>query len=169
VRAGTVDSDSLSTTDPQDDRWGRLFLWMMVVVGALFALILIVTEMSNDSSIRWVWVAEAMIRPALLTLTGLLVIGRAKLGLWLMYLLTAGFGSSLILQFVHVLRTRGFDDIYRALFDACVLSVWSCIAAYFYSRRGMFTDFWGRFGANTNPSVDTRNHAHRQDQSWQRR
>jgi hypothetical protein len=133
---------------------------MMVVVGALFALILIVIEMSNASNIRWVWVTEAMIGPALLILTGVLVIGRAKLGLWLMYLLTADFVYSLIVRCVHALRTRGFDDIYRALFDACVLGVWLCIAAYFYNRRGMFTGFWGSLEANTNQSVDERNHAH---------
>jgi hypothetical protein len=147
-------------TEPQDYRHGNLLGSLMVVVGALFALILIVIEMSDASNIRGFWVTEAMIGPALLILTGVLVIGRAKLGLWLMYLQTADFVYSLIVQCVHALRTRGFDDIYRALSDACVLGVWLCIAAYFYNRRGMFTGFWGNLKGNTNQSVDARNPAH---------
>jgi hypothetical protein len=131
----------------------------MVVVGALLAVVLVVIEMSDRPTVRWVWVIEAMIEPALLILTGILVIGSAKLGLWLMYLLTADFVYSLILQFVHALRTKGFDDIYRALFDACVLSIWLCIVAYLYSRREMFTGFWGSIETDKIQSVDARNHA----------
>jgi hypothetical protein len=160
VRADTVESDSLSAANPRDYRWGTLLGWMMVVVGALLAVILFVIEMSDRPNVRWVWVIEAMIEPALLILTGILVIGRAKLGLWLIYLLAAGFMYSLIVKFAYALKTRGFDDIYSALFDACVLGVWFCIAAYFYSRRGMFRSFWGSLEANTNQSVDARNHAH---------
>jgi hypothetical protein len=146
--------------EPQDYRHGNLLGSLMVMVGALFALILIVIEMSDTSKIRWVWVTEAMIGPALLILTGVLLIGRAKLGLWLMYLLTADLLYSLILKFVHAVSTRRFDDIYGALFDACVLGVWSCIVAYFCNRREMLTGFWGSLERNTNQSVDARNHAH---------
>jgi hypothetical protein len=92
----------------------------MVLVGALLAVIFVVIEMSDRPTVRGVWVIEAMIEPALLILTGILVTGRAKLGLWLKYLLTADFVYSLILQFVRALRTEGLDDIYRVLFDACV-------------------------------------------------
>jgi hypothetical protein len=159
VRAETVESDSLSAANPRDYRWGTLLGWTMVVVGALLAVVLVVIEMSDRPTVRWVWVIEAMIEPALLILTGILVIGRAKLGLWLMYLLTADFAYSLILQFVHAPRTKGFDDIYRALFDACVLSIWLCIVAYLYSRREMFTGFWGSIETDKIQSVDARNHA----------
>jgi hypothetical protein len=159
VRAETVESDSLSAANPRDYRWGTLLGWTMVVVGALLAVVLVVIEMSDRPTVRWVWVIEAMIEPALLILTGILVIGRAKLGLWLMYLLTADFVYSLILQFVHAPRTKGFDDIYRALFDACVLSIWLCIVAYLYSRREMFTGFWGSIETDKIQSVDARNHA----------
>ena len=159
MRAETVESDSLSAANPRDYRWGTLLGWTMVVVGALLAVVLVVIEMSDRPTVRWVWVIEAMIEPALLILTGILVIGRAKLGLWLMYLLTADFVYSLILQFVHALRTKGFDDIYRALFDACVLSIWLCIVAYLYSRREMFTGFWGSIETDKIQSVDARNHA----------
>lgn len=153
------ESHSLSPTNPRDNRWGPLLGRMMVVVGALFAVIFIVVVMTDASSIRWVWVIEATIEPALLILTGILVIARAKLGLWLMYLLTADFVYSLILKFLHALRTKGFDDIYIALFDACVLSIWLCIVAYLYSRRDMFTGFWGSIETDKIQSVDARNHA----------
>ncbi|MGB7752323.1 MAG: hypothetical protein WCF88_12305 [Candidatus Acidiferrales bacterium] len=155
-----AESNSLSPTDPRDYRWGKLLGWLMVVVGALFALMLIVTEMSDASSVRWVWVIEAMIGPALLILTGVLVARRAKLGLWLMYLLSAGFVYSLVLQFVHAFRTRGFNDIYSALFEACVLGVWLSIAAYFHTRRGMFTGVWASFETSNTQSVGARNRAH---------
>jgi len=160
VRAETVESDSLSAANPRDYRWGTLLGWTMVLVGALLAVIFVVIEMGDRPTVRGVWVIEAMIEPALLILTGILVIGRAKLGLWLIYLITAGFVYSLIVKFVHALRTREFDDIYSALFDACVLGVWFCIAAYFYNRREMFTGFWVSLEANTNQSVDARHHAH---------
>jgi uncharacterized integral membrane protein len=150
VSAGTVESASLSPTDPRDYRRENLLGSMMVVVGALFAVVLIVVAIGNASSIRWTWVIEAMIVPAMLVLTGLLVIGRAKLALWLMYVLTADFVYSLIREFVHALKTRHFDDIYSVLFDTCVLSVWLCIATYFYNRREMFTGFWGSLEAGKN-------------------
>ena len=156
----SIEPDTLSPADPRDYRRGNLLGSLMAVVGALFALILIAVEITGASSIRWVWVIEAMIVPALLIFTGLLVIGRAKLALWLMYVLTAEFVYSLIREFVHALRTRQSDDIYRVLFDACVLSVWLCIAAYFYNRRRMFTGFWGSLEASKNQSVDARNPAH---------
>jgi hypothetical protein len=147
-------------TDPRDYRRGKLLGTMMVVIGTLLAATLIVLALSGPPRIPWVWTIEAMIIPALLILTGLLVIGRAKFALWLMYLLTADFVYSLIREFAHALTTRKSDDIYNAMFDACVLSVWLCIAAYFYNRREMFTCFWGSLEANTNQSVDARNSAH---------
>jgi hypothetical protein len=159
VRAETVESDSLSAANPRDYRWGTLLGWTMVLVGALLAVILVVIEMGDRPTVRGVWVIEAMIEPALLILTGILVTGRAKLGLWLKYLLTADFVYSLILQFVRALRTKGLDDIYRVLFDACVRSIWLCIVAYLYSRREMFTGFWGSIETDKIQSVDARNHA----------
>jgi hypothetical protein len=142
VNAGSVDSESLSPTDPRDYRRGNLLGSMMVVVGTLLAVVFIVVAISNARSMHWVSAIEAMILPVLLILTGLLVIGRAKLALWLMYLLNADFVYSLMREVVHALNARRPDDIYSMLLDACVLSVWLCIAAYFYNRRGRFTGIW---------------------------
>jgi len=147
-------------TDSRDYRRGKLLGAMMVVIGTLLAAALIVIALSGPPRIAWVWTIEAMVVPALLVLTGLLVIGRAKLALWLMYLLTADFVYSFIREFVRALTSRKSDDIYSAMFDACVLSLWLCIAAYFYNRREMFTGFWASLKANTNQSVDAQNHAH---------
>jgi hypothetical protein len=133
---------------------------MMVLVGALLALMLIVTAIRNAPGMNWILVLKMTVIPAVLILTGLLVIGRAKLALWLMYLLTADFVYSLIREFVHALRTRRSDDIYSVLFDICVLCVWLCIAAYFYNRRAMFTGFWGSLETHNTQSVDARNPAH---------
>lgn len=160
MRAHSVESDSLSPTDPRDYRLGNLLGAMMVMVGALVAVILVVVAISSAPTTPWVWTIEAMIMPALLALTGLLIIGRAKLALWLMYVLTADFAYSLIREFVRALGTRKSDDIYRALLDACVLSVWCCIATYFYNRRRIFTGFWGSLEANKTHSVDARNPTH---------
>jgi Ca2+/Na+ antiporter len=160
VSVRTVESDSLSPIDPRDYRRGNLLGSMMVLFGALLALMLIVTAIGNPPGLHWISVLKMTVIPAVLILIGLLVIGRAKLALWLMYLLTAEFVYSLIREFVHALRTRRSDDIYSALFDACVLSVWLCIAAYFYNRRAMFTGFWGSLETDETQSVDARNHAH---------
>src|SRR5579863_10405310 len=91
VRAHGVESESPSATDSRDYRRGRLLGAMMVEIGTLLAAALIVIALSGPPGIPWVWTIEAMVVPALLLLTGLLVIGRAKLALWLMFLLTADF------------------------------------------------------------------------------
>src|SRR5271156_1883030 len=113
----------------------------------------IVIAIRNAPELNWISMLEMTAVPAVLIFTGLLAIGRAKLALWLMYLLTANFVYSLIREFVRALRTRRRDDIYSVLFDACVLCVWFCIAAYFYNRRAMFTGFWGSLEADKNQSV----------------
>jgi hypothetical protein len=133
---------------------------MMVVVGALMASVLIVVAIGDAPTLHWILALKMMAIPALLILTGLLVIGRAKLALWLMYLLTADFVYSLIREAVHALRTKRFDDINSGLFDACVLCVWLCIAAYFHNRRRMFTGIWGSLETDKTQSVDARSHAH---------
>jgi hypothetical protein len=111
---------------------------MMVLIGALLALMLIVTAIGNAAGLNWISVLKMTVVPAVLVFTGLLVIGRAKLALWLIYLLTADFVYALIQEFVHALSTRRLDDIYSVLFDACILCVWLCIAAYFYNRRDVY-------------------------------
>ena len=156
----TVEPHSLSPTDPRDYRRGNLLGSMRVVVAALFALILIVGAVGDAPATNWISLLKMIAFPALLILTGLLVIARAKLALWLGYLLTAAFVYSFIRESVHAVRTRRSDDIYNVLFDACVLPVWLCMAAYFYDRCRMFAGFWGCLEGNIHQGVDARNHAH---------
>ena len=138
MRVEAVESESSSPTDPRDYGRGTLLGSMMVLIGALLALMLIVTAIGNAAGLNWISVLKMTVVPAVLVFAGLLVIGRAKLALWLIYLLTADFVYALIQEFVHALSTRRLDDIYSVLFDACILCVWLRIAAHFYNRRDVY-------------------------------
>ena len=87
--------------------------------------------------------------PTFFILIGLLVIGRAKLALWLMYLLAAGLVYSFSSQIVPAFLTRRSEDIYSVFFDVIWLVFWLSFVMYFHNRRRMFTGFWGSLGTNT--------------------
>jgi hypothetical protein len=160
VSVHIVESESLLPTDPRDYRWGKLLGSTMVVVGAVFVFVLVVVTMGSVPRASWVSAFGAMIVPALLILTGLLVLGRAKLGLWLMYLLTADFVVSFARQVVHAFRTNSRDDIYDVFLGTILLSFWMCFVRYLHNRRRMFTGIWRSPEANKNHSVAARNPTH---------
>ncbi len=148
----TIESPPLSPTDPKDYRRGTLLGSVIALVGMLFGLVAIFAIASRIPNIRVGSILAIMIIPASFVLIGLLVIGRAKLALWLMYLLAADLVYSFSLQVVHALKTGRRDDVYGAMLDLVCVGFWLCIVMYFHNRRRMFTGIWGSLG--TNASAD---------------
>lgn len=135
--------DLPSSTDLRDYRRGTLLGSIIVLTGILFGVVSIFVLTSSGSKLGMVPIFFAITVPSSFVLTGLLIIGRAKLALWLMYLLAADFVYSFLLRVAHALKTKGRDDVYGALLDLIWVGFWLSIVMYFHHRRKMFTGFWG--------------------------
>jgi Ca2+/Na+ antiporter len=149
VNASHNAQDLPPSTDVRDYRRGTLLGSLIVLVGMLFGLVVLFGLISHGSGIRLPSVLLAMAFPIFFVFIGLLIIGRAKLALWLSYLLAAGLLYSFSSQIVHVFQTRRSDDIYSVLFDFIWVGFWLSIVMYFHNRRRMFTGFWGSLGTRT--------------------
>ena len=144
-----VQPGSLSPTDPRDYRLGVLFGSLMVLLGILFGVFLIIAFVGapfTRPNIIAVVLALAWITT--LVVTGLLLIGKGRAGLWIMYFWSAIFVYSFCTKFLHLFFSRGRDDVYGVLLDAALLTAWISIAAYFHNRRKQFTGWWGSDDSN---------------------
>ena len=141
--------DLPSSTDIRDYRRGTLLGSLVVLVGMFFGLVVLFGLISHSPGMRLSSMLLAVAFPTFFILIGLLVICRAKLALWLMYLLAAGLVYSFSSQIVPAFLTRRSEDIYSVFFDVIWLVFWLSIVMYFHNRRRMFTGFWGSLGTNT--------------------
>ena len=148
--------DLPSSTDIRDYRRGTLLGSLIVLIGMFFGLVVLFGLISHGPGMHLSSILLAMAFPIFFILIGLLIIGRAKLALWLMYLLAAGLLYSFSSQIVRAFQTRRSDDIYSVFFDVIWVGFWLSIAMYFHNRRRMFTGFWGSLG--TNPSLNRTTH-----------
>jgi hypothetical protein len=141
--------DLPSSTDIRDYRRGTLLGSLIVLVGMLFGLVVLFGLIGHNPGMHLSSILLAMALPTSFVLIGLLIIGRAKLALWLMYLLAAALVYSFSSQFVHAFQTRRSDDIYSVFFDVIWVGFWLSIVMYFHNRRRTFTGFWGSLGTRT--------------------
>ena len=128
----------------RDTRFG----WAIAGLGIVFGVVTILALMSYGPKTHGGYFLLAMTVPTLFILIGLLIISRAKLALWLMYLLAADLLYTFSLQVAHALRTRRSNDVYGTLLDLIWVGLWMSVVMHFHNRRQMFTRFWGSFGAN---------------------
>jgi hypothetical protein len=128
-------------------RRDTLFGWAIVALGIVFGAVTILALMSYGPKTHGGYLLLAMTIPTLFILMGLLIISRAKLTLWLMYLLAADLLCTFSLQVAHALKTRRSDDVYGTLLDLMWVGLWMSIVMHFHNRRQIFTSFWGSFGA----------------------
>jgi Ca2+/Na+ antiporter len=145
----TIESSPLSPTDPKDYRRGTLFGSVIAVIGMFFGLVALFGIIIHGREMHLVPILVAIASPASCVLIGLLIIGRAKLALWLMYLLAADLVYSFLLQVAHALKTRRRDDLYGTLFDLVWVGLWLSIVMYFHNRRRMFIGLWGSLTPTT--------------------
>jgi hypothetical protein len=73
---------------------------------------------------------------------GILLIRKAKIGLWLVYLWSAAF-VYLFFADITAWRLRVREEIYEVLFGGVCLTIWILAAKYFHDRRSQFTGWLG--------------------------
>ena len=129
----------------RDTRFG----WAIVALGIVFGVVTILALTGYGPKTRDGYFLLAITVPTLFILIGVLIISRAKLALWLMYLLAADLLYTFSLRLAHALKTRRTDDVYGTLLDLMWVGLWMSIVIHFHNRRQMFARFWGSFGANT--------------------
>jgi hypothetical protein len=96
--------------------------------------------------------ALSLLIPAgLIVLVGLTLLGKGKLGLWIMYLWLAQETWSFVFAVGHAFASRSRDAVYTMVLGAIWLAFWACIVAYFHHRRKEFKTWLGEF-KNTNSS-----------------
>lgn len=138
-----VHAEVPSPTDPRDYRRGALLGSVLVVLGilawVLFAVMLIADPVGKD--FRWL-VLYGIIAGAAFVIPGILMIQRSKLGLWIMYLLSAMFVYDFCRGTIQALKHHTRDDIYGIYMSAALPVLWLSIAMYFHNRRALFTGWW---------------------------
>jgi hypothetical protein len=135
--------DLLESKAAREHQTVTRFGWAIVGVGIVFGIVTIFALTSYGPKLHGGYFILAMTVPALFILIGLLIMGRAKLALWLMYLLAADLIYTFSLQLVHALKTRRPDDVYGTLLDLIWVGLWLSIVMHFHNRRQMFRGFWG--------------------------
>jgi hypothetical protein len=135
--------------DSRDYRRGILFGSVLVVVGALIGVLWLLSDIefiSSQRSIVGTAFALGLAFPALLIFTGLLLLNKGKLGLWMLYccsaLLVFGFGAGVLHDVVSKKLDNSAGVIAGILFWGIVFTMWFSIVGYFHSRRKQFTGLW---------------------------
>jgi hypothetical protein len=146
VRAVEFENERVGETDPRDYRRGKLFGSIPVVAGALLGIVLVVLtleDLQERNPFDVVLLIFMFVLSGILILSGQLLIGRGKLGLWGMYLLSVLFIYSFCVGTVSRLVSHTPNDVYRTMMGGIILSLWLLLAGYFHNRRKLFTDWWG--------------------------
>jgi hypothetical protein len=77
---------------------------------------------------------------------GFLLMHKGRLGLWIIYFLSAVFVYWFCTSTFHLLSTRSRNDIYLVIWNGFCLMIWLSIAQYFHNRRRQFTRWLGSTG-----------------------
>jgi hypothetical protein len=132
----------LPATDPADFRLGVLFGWMIFALGIMYVLMAIYVAV-DDARGSLSFVVYMMVMAGVFAGSGLLLIRKAKLGLWGLYLLSAyklvSFSAASVKNAVEKIP----GGAPKAIVDASLLLLWFLIVGYFYKRRRQFTRVWG--------------------------
>lgn len=150
MRVSEIENETFAVTDPRDYRRGVLFGSVLVVTGALIGVLCVISDLGillDRSSIVGASILLGLVFPGFLIVTGLLLVGKGKLGLWLMYCCSAFlaymFGVGVWHDLVSSRRDSMAGIISGVLFWAILLTIWFSIAGYFHNRRKQFTGWWG--------------------------
>jgi hypothetical protein len=150
VRVSEIENEPLAVTDPRDYRRGVLFGSVLVVIGALIGVLRLISDLGillDRGPSVGASILLGLVFPGTLIVAGLLLVGKGKLGLWLMYccsaLLAYEFGAGVWHDLVSNRRDSVAGIISGVLFWAILLTIWFSIAGYFHNRRKQFTGWWG--------------------------
>jgi hypothetical protein len=144
-----------SANDAQAYKFGRVCGWVIFAVGStiFFAGIAYAVKTGVGSELATFFAAMAVPGAGLiLLLTGLGLVRRHRVGLWLLYIVTAVWLYGFCSTTTHRLISGTRDDIYGIIWAAIWMIAWLYVAGYFYRRRHQFAG--SRRSHIPNPSED---------------
>ena len=126
---------------PDNYAGGARLAWLLVSVGILLALAAVALAIFDRAPKE----LSLLIPAGLILLVGLTLLGKGKLGLWLMYLWLAWdlWSFAIVVRDAFASRTR--NSVYAMELDAIWLAVWMSVVAYFHHRRKEFKTWLGEF------------------------
>ena len=133
-------SDLPASVDSPDYFLGGLFSSAMLVLCGLLGVIFLLDALRTHD---WPSLLLKAIPLGLFALTGLTLLIKGRVGLWLMYVWFGAFALSYISIFQNALVFRTTDAIFHAEFDGILLLLWACVVKYFFNRRKQFTTWLG--------------------------
>jgi Ca2+/Na+ antiporter len=146
VRVTGIENAPNGVTDPRDYRRGMLFGSILVVVGVLMGILSLVLSLQpyhERGRVAVLSLISGLVFSGMLILTGLLLVGKGRLGLWVMYFLSALFIYSFCAGTVRGVASHTADDVYGIIMGGILLFFWLSLAGYFHNRRKLFTGWWG--------------------------
>lgn len=149
-----VEGEPLSVSDPRDYRRGMLLGFVLVLIGFVSAILfaILVAEELIISRPGWSTIVLALggtLWVGAIGGAGFLVMHKGKLGLRIIYSLSALFVYFFCRSTVHLLFMRTRDDVYQAIWSGLWLMAWLSFAAYFHTRRSQFTHWWDSTGGGS--------------------
>jgi hypothetical protein len=131
--------------DLQSYKFERICGWGIFAVGSTILVAAIAYAVKTGVGSELATFYAAMARPGaglILLLTGLGLVRCHRMGLWLLYFLTAVWLYGFCLTTTHRLISGTRDDIYGIIWAALWMIAWLYVAGYFYRRRHQFTGPW---------------------------
>ena len=129
------------SSQPNNYGRGLLLASMMAIVGILLIFVsFVLAIVYRDPEALTILVPAALI-----LLTGLSLLGKGKLGLWIMYLWLAQGTGSFVWAVGHAFASRSRDAVYMMILGTIWLAFWATIVEYFHNRRGEFKTWLGEF------------------------
>jgi hypothetical protein len=138
--------DLPTAMDPKDYRRGTLLGSLIVALGAFYAWNAI-RVVVIDAGGSLLFVVFLTVMAGFVGGSGVLLMRRAKLGLWGLYCLSAYFVVLFLSGLVRNVILRSEDGAPKAIVEASLLLIWFSIVGYFFKRRRQFAKLWG--GAST--------------------
>jgi hypothetical protein len=132
---------------PDNYAGGARLAWLLVSVGILLALVAVALAIFDRAPKE----ISLIISAGLILLVGLTLLGKGKLGLWLMYLWLAWDLWSFAFVVREALASRTRNAVYAMELEAIWLAIWIGVVAYFHHRRKEFKTWLGEF-KHTNSS-----------------
>jgi hypothetical protein len=126
-----------------DYRAGIWLAWLLVILGGLYAGAGIFSSIGAGSKSLLYGLILTIMVAGFVVGSGLLLIRKAKMGLWGLYLLSAWFVLIFLSDLVNAIATRSVTGPPNAMIEVSFLLIWFSVVGYFVSRRRLFTRLWG--------------------------
>jgi hypothetical protein len=139
-----------SPTDPSDFKWGTIIGWALAVLGGIAGVLGVIFTLQIPWAVqrdRLLMIVAIVTLTGLIAGSGILLIRKAKLGLWGLYVLSAWFAIDTLYHLARGLVAEIGGGRQSAFLDMAFFLVWLAIVQYFHNRRRLFTRLWGSASA----------------------